>query len=125
MLILIRDVASKWEQLANELSVPKKEIEYIRQTTGGEDYDSLVEVCDWWIKQLFENKSQPTWKAVSKALKRIGFPDVAKEIMEIYKTGLCLFSYSAYGSSWSIRKCDMLIHPSMGNQNQLTRRLNS
>ncbi len=76
--------------MANELSAPKKEIDYIRKTTGGEDYDSLVEVCDWWIKWLYEKNSQPTWRAVSKALKRIGFPDLAKEIMEIYKTGLRL-----------------------------------
>ena len=91
LLILIRDTASKWEQMANELSVPKKEIEYIKRTTGGEDYDSLVEVCDWWIKWLYDKHSQATWRAVSKALKRIGYPNLAKEVMEIYKTGLCMF----------------------------------
>lgn len=90
LLILIRDTASKWEQLANELSVPKNEIDNIKRTTGGGDYEALVEVCDWWIKWLYEKNSQATWRVISKALKRIGYPNLAKEVMEIYKTGQCM-----------------------------------
>ena len=88
LLILIRDTASKWEELANELTVPKKDIERIRKATKSDSYDSLVEVCDCWITRLYDKQSQPTWRAISKALKRVGYPDLAKEIMEIYKTGL-------------------------------------
>ena len=87
LLIMLRGMCSKWEEMANELSVPKEKIEYIRKATNGIAFDSLVEVCDWWMKFLYDRKSQPTWKAIGKALKRIGCPELAKEVMEIYKTG--------------------------------------
>ena len=79
---------SKWEEIAKALNISHDCIKHIKQTTSGEDYEYLVEVCDEWLRQLRDRSMTPTWKAVSKALDRMGgCHDLAKEIKAIYNTG--------------------------------------
>jgi hypothetical protein len=80
-------VQSKWDEIGKALNLTEDNIQHIRNTTSGEDYDCLVEICDEWLRSLHSRNMTPTWRAVSKALNRAGCKELSKEIKDIYKTG--------------------------------------
>ena len=45
---------------------------------------SIVEVCDNWLRNC---DGQPTWRKVAKALKKVGFQQLALDIEKVYETG--------------------------------------
>ena len=41
-------------------------------------------MVEYWLSNC---SKKPTWKSVAKALEKIGFHDLAKDILAVYKTG--------------------------------------
>ncbi len=87
LLIQIRDIASKWEDLGVALDIPYTKLQEIMKMRDRGDLQCLIEVCDCWLKAQFDSRVTPTWTSISTALLRIGSDELSKEIKEIYKTG--------------------------------------
>ncbi len=83
----LRPVESKWEEIGDALSISQDKLKTIKNSTTGKDLDCLVEMCDEWIKKVFDRECQPTWRAVGRALVRADCQELAKDIKGIYDTG--------------------------------------
>ena len=88
ILIQLRDISSKWLELGTAFELSHDLLHSIRTKCDGKDFDCLIEVCEAWLRSFHASQSHPTWKAVSKALDRIGCNQLSKELSEIYITGI-------------------------------------
>ena len=57
-------------------------------------HDSMIEICDLWLKKCQHEETPPTWHAVARILHIIGHTELSKDFMKVYKTGMtvCVFS---------------------------------
>ncbi len=82
LLIQLREVACKWENLGKYLNFSREDI-HLMKAKATNDFDCLIELCDNWIR----SQTVPTWKKVADALKNIGEHELHDEFLNIYTTG--------------------------------------
>ena len=83
MLIELRDIAPKWEELGRHLQFSATDIQQFKHISNGIDFDCLVELCDNWLKIT----EKPTWKFLAHIMEKMEEQQLSEEILNIYNTG--------------------------------------
>jgi len=52
--------------------------------------DSMMEVCNLWLKKCQQAQTPPTWHAVAEILDLIGQKTFSKKLLQVYNTGLSI-----------------------------------
>ena len=87
MLSILCVEETKWEEIAKALNLPEDRLQHIKDITSGDSYDYLREVCDEWLQSMLDREMSPTWRAIGKALHRLGCIEISDKIKDIYRTG--------------------------------------
>ena len=76
LLIRVRtQVTPKWYQFGLALGVDK---DVLNKFSACPQEESIVELADYWLRN---SPTKPTWRDVAKALKKIGFDSLSKDIV--------------------------------------------
>ena len=81
LIQLHTQLTPKWYQFGLALGVNK---DILKKYSECPPEESIVEVADYWLRN---SRTKPTWRAVARALKKIGFDLLAEDILNVYKTG--------------------------------------
>lgn len=81
----LRKRADLWCDLSSTLKISKDQLDMISSHCQS-DFDSLVEVCDAWLKMLSAENTLPTWQAVITALDEVGAKELAEELKDTSKS---------------------------------------
>ena len=83
LLGILRQQCDIWRALASALDIPQERVALISSHCQS-DYDSMVEVCDAWLRG---ERTALSWKKVMEALGKIGAHQLAAEIKEMLEIG--------------------------------------
>ena len=79
LLGVLRQQCDIWQALASALNVPQEKVDIISRHCQS-DYDSMVELCDTWLK---DESCDPSWQRVLTALEEIDAHQLAAKIREM------------------------------------------